>query len=299
MISRLKRVIRRFLMFRARESSYKFIMKDWTGLKDLRAVSQVLETKRFSQNLEPVIMPKPKAQSALIIAPHPDDDVFSSGGTILKLIQDGCRVKVIYLTSGGEKTYKDGKGGALTDSAAKTEEESNEASKALGTDIEFWRYPTRGIDINKESIDRLRKAYRELRPDVVFAPFIADDHDDHRRAIQLFYESFKDSKELDFEVWAYQVYSTVLTNVVVDITEVIDEKIRLVGLWKTRAKSRDWPHYIRGLNALNSRFLKTSEARYAESFFVVPAKEYIELCGRYFTNPAGDLYYCESYKKGY
>jgi hypothetical protein len=35
-------------------------------------------------------------------------------------------------------------------------------------------------------------------------------------------------KDVDFEVWAFQVYSTVLPNIVVDITDVIDEKIRLI-----------------------------------------------------------------------
>lgn len=295
-IMQLKRLIKRFLIFNSTKANYKFILKDWIPLKDLKALSKVLETKRFSQNLDPVVISQPKARKALVISPHPDDDILSSGGTILKLIHRGCRVNVIYLASGSNGIEHDENNYVLTDYVSRVEEESRRVSNQLGTDIEFWRYPTRGIKIDDETINKVRKVYKELQPDIVFIPFIADDHDDHRRSVQLFYKSFKDFQNLDFEIWAYQVYSTVIPNVVVDITDFIDEKIRLINLWQTQRVKRDWSHYIRGLNAFNSRFLKTNQPRYAECFFVVPAKEYIDLCRIYFVHPDRDIYYCDSYK---
>jgi len=284
MLTRIKDFIKRLAMIKAAKANYKFIMKDWASLRDLDSLSKVLETKRFSQNLQPVVMARPKGRNVLVIAPHPDDDVFSSGGTLLKLVRGGSKVRVIYLTSGSHKTYKDKNGRILSDEASRLEEESKEVSKNLGTDIEYWRYNTKGINVDEESIKRVRDVCVKLQPDLIFVPFIADDHDDHRESVRLFYEAFKDFKGLKSEIWAYQIYSTVLPNVVIDITDEMNEKLRLVNLWKSRLISRDWAHYIRGLNALNSRFLKTNGARYAESFFVVPAKEYIELCKVYFNN---------------
>ena len=158
------------------------------------------------------------------------------------------------------------------------------------------RYPIKGIKIDKEVITRIRMAHEETKADIILLPFIADDHDDHRRASHLFYEAFKDGAIPHAEVWAYQVYSSVIPNVVVDITDVMGEKMKLVNMWKSQSGERDWGHYIRGLNAVNSRFLKTNEARYAECFFVVPAIEYLKLCGIYFRYPAKDLYYSKSYK---
>jgi len=107
---------------------------------------------------------------------------------------------------------------------------------------------------------------------------------------------FKDIGRLDFEIWAYQVYSTVIPNVAVDITDVIDEKLKLVEIYRSQKRSRDWAHYIKGLNAFNCRFLKTNEPRYVELFFVVPADEYLQLCRLYFQNPASGIYYSDSYK---
>lgn len=288
-IVRLKQHIKEILIRLPIKANYKFILKDWVSLKDLNIIAKVLETKRFSHNLSPVIMTKPDAQRALVISPHQDDDVLSSGGTILKLISDGCKVKVVYLTSDSKSE----------DANNELEQETKEVSRQLGTDLEFWRYPTKKISIDEASKSRLIKLYFEFKPEVVFLPFLTDDHDDHRRTVHLFYESFKDLKKLSFEIWAYQVYSTVLPNIVVDITDSINEKLRLINIWQSRKKGRDWAHYIGGLNAFNCRFLNTNQPKYAETFFVLPAHEYIELCKMYFEEPQNQIYYTQFYKSNF
>lgn len=279
----IKAMLKKHLIENIAMANYKFVLKDWVSLKDLNALARVLDSKRFSRNLEPLSMEQPVAKSALFIAPHPDDDIFSSGGTLLKLRERGCRVKVVYLTSGG------------SDTTAQREDEAKKVARDLGSDIMFCRYPAKGIKIDTMSQENMRKIYDEIRPEIVFVPFIADDHDDHRRAAHLFYETFKDNA-ISSEIWAYQVYSTLIPNVVIDVTDVMEEKIRLINMWKSQGAKRDWGHYIRGFNAVNSRFLKTNEARYAECFFVVPAKEYLDLCRTYFSHPQKDLYYSNSYK---
>jgi len=39
-------------------------------------------------------------QTALVFSPHPDDDVISMGGTIIRLVEQGHRVHIAYMTSG-------------------------------------------------------------------------------------------------------------------------------------------------------------------------------------------------------
>src|SRR5712692_10368798 len=38
--------------------------------------------------------------TALIFSPHPDDDVISMGGTLIRLVEQGHQVHVAYMTSG-------------------------------------------------------------------------------------------------------------------------------------------------------------------------------------------------------
>jgi len=279
----IKAMLKKYLIDNIARANYKFVLKDWVSIKDLEVLTKALESKRFSRNLEPILMEKPEAKSALFIAPHPDDDIFSSGGALLKLRAAGCRVTVVYLTSGEPEAMSEREG------------EAKEVSRTLGAETIFCRYPAKGIPIDPASMKKMREIYNETKPDIMFLPFIADDHDDHRRAAHLFYKTFK-GHAVSSQIWAYQVYSAIIPNIVVDITSVMDEKMRLVDMWKSQKKKRDWAHYIRGLNAVNSRFLKTNEARYAECFFVVPAREYLDLCGIYFSRPAKNLYYSKSYK---
>ena len=296
MIRCLKQLARKIIVLNPTKANYKFVLKDWISLGDLSAMSKVLETKRFSQNLDPVIMNGPEARRVLVLAPHPDDDVISSGGTILHLIRNGCYVKVIYLTSGTRSPYSNERNNVMPVEAEVREQEAFTVASRIGMDIEFWRNDSKNFKINNETVNRLRKACSEVKPDCMFVPFLADDNDDHRRSIHLFYEAFKDFGRLNFEIWAYQVYSTILPNVAVDITDVIGEKLKLVEIYRSQKRSRDWAHYIKGLNAFNCRFLKTNEPRYAELFFVVPADEYLRLCRLYFQNPASNIYYSDSYK---
>src|SRR5262249_55567059 len=42
----------------------------------------------------------PLPQTILIFSPHPDDDVISMGGTLIRLVEQGHRVHIAYMTSG-------------------------------------------------------------------------------------------------------------------------------------------------------------------------------------------------------
>lgn len=274
----------RLARLNANNSAYKFMLKDWTRLSDLDALSRVLDSKRFSQNLEPIVMEHPQGKRILVLAPHPDDDIFGAGGVLLKSVRHGVQVKTACITTGEQppppKPSPTGRGEG-EGIAHIREEEAQQVARALGTEVEFWQCPARLWRVDETVKERLRTVVKEWNPDTIFLPFLADDHEDHRRTSQLFYETFKDVSPR-CEVWAYQVYSTVLPNVIVDITDVLEDKLKLVRLHQSQMERRDWAHYIRGLNALNSRFLKTNEPRYAEMFLVVPAQEYLKLCQVYF-----------------
>ena len=100
----------------------------------------------------------------------------------------------------------------------------------------------------------------------------------------------------NIEVWAYQVYTSLIPNVVVDITDRAAEKSRLISLMKSRMAKRNWVHYTLGLNAYNCRFLdKAVEEKYVEAFFVLPLAEYCGLVEHYFAAGGKGAYYLPYY----
>jgi N-acetylglucosamine malate deacetylase 1 len=280
----LKDLARNLLNLLWSKRAYKFLVRDWVALGDLEKCGATLATMRFTRNLEPVVLQIPPAKRLLVLAPHPDDETLGAGGTLIRAIKSGAVVKTLYVTSGRASLRK------------AMEEEAREVSASVGYETEFLGYPLNEIPIGGEAQERVAESINRFEPQIVFLPFLLDDHDDHRRVNHLLYLADKRGllrSKCDF--WAYQVYSTVIPNVVVDITDVAAEKALSVNLWSSQKESRDWAHYILGMNAFNSRFLRHAGKRYVEAFFAVPSEEYFSWCSLYFGEGARGAYYHPNY----
>lgn len=278
--SHMTRLLRKLLLRTPSKANYKFVLKQLRPLLELPQAAKVLETKRFSSLLQPVAMARPEGSRLLVIAPHPDDELFGPGGTLLTALRAGAAAEVVYLTNGIA-----GQRGVILASEARA------VCDAWQVRPSFMSYAPGHIP---REDPRFNELLARFTPDTVFIPFLLDDHDDHRRASELLACAIK-TTGLRFEVWAYQVYTSVPVNVVVDITSVIDEKIAQIETYKHVSGERDWGHYARGMAAANCRYIASREPVYGETFFVVPSYEYVEICEEYFDNPAHVVYQGKQY----
>ncbi|MDO8463185.1 MAG: PIG-L deacetylase family protein [bacterium] len=256
--------------------AFRRMVRVWMRIRDLDTLARVLATQRFSEQRAPVVHVGPDANRILVLAPHPDDESIGCGGALLLARRRNAVVHIVHVTCGEADPE--------SVEARMRAEEAQGVVAVLGATCVAWEYPTRAIP--PAAAERIREAIVSFRPDVVFLPFFVDDHPDHRRVAELFALAYADTSPLTTEVWAYQVYSAVLPNVIVDITEVMDAKEQLVRRFTSQQETRDWAHYVRGMNAWNSRFLRTRDPRYAEQYCVMPATEYVQLCGEYFPRVA-------------
>ena len=116
--------------------------------------------------------------NALIIAPHPDDEVLGCGGTIRRLANEGHRVTVAIVTRGWEPLF-------AREQVDQVRREALQAAERLGVaDLRFMDLPvTRLKDLPAHEINR---AFGDLvasaAPEWVFLPFPGDRHEDHRQA---------------------------------------------------------------------------------------------------------------------
>jgi N-acetylglucosamine malate deacetylase 1 len=113
----------------------------------------------------------------LVIAPHPDDAELGVGGTILLLKAQGARVGVLDLTDGEPTPHG---------SPEIRRRETEAATAVLGLD---WRgnlgLTNRRLTADLDSRAKLAGALRQLRPNVLFAPYWDDAHPDHVAASAL------------------------------------------------------------------------------------------------------------------
>lgn len=278
MLGRIKSFIKNYLVDK---KAYQFFIRDWVRLTDLQHAGDMMATLRFSQNLQPRLVEGPRAKRIIVIAPHPDDESMGPGGTLLKEIDNGAEVWVVYLTFGD-----------LTEKRERQEEATRIASHYKYKTI-FFDYSAKAIPLSDPILSQLAGVINEVSPDVLFLPFCLDDHDDHRRASHLLLlAQRKGLLNCYFDVWAYQVYTVLFPNVLVDISDVVERKATMIKMWESQCKKRDWAHFTLGLNAFNQRFLLSGELpKYTETFFVLPVREYLDYCGRYFDPNPDDCYY--------
>lgn len=115
------------------------------------------------------------APRALVIAPHPDDEVLGAGGTIARLVDAGVSVTVVAACSDLPPLYP-------ADVAPAVEREARAAHEVLGVaESIFLDLPS--VEVSRGPVAALNGPLQEVvdrvRPSIVLIPF-PDRHVDHR-----------------------------------------------------------------------------------------------------------------------
>jgi LmbE family N-acetylglucosaminyl deacetylase len=142
----------------------------------------------------------------LAIAPHPDDLEIGCGGTLAKLAKAGHAIHVVLMT-GGEAGGKEG--------LRRREQEA--AARVYGAKSLSWLgFADTQVPVDRASIDALDKVLKAVKPDLVFANFSDDTHQDHRATASIVLSATRYAHNVLF----YEVPTSVDFNpdVFVDIT---------------------------------------------------------------------------------
>jgi bacillithiol biosynthesis deacetylase BshB1 len=109
----------------------------------------------------------------LFLSPHPDDVEIFCGGTVARCAREGRAVHVVDLTAGEMATNGD---------VVVRRRESVKSLEALGVTTErgVLGLPDGGLDANDPlQLRELVGCVRQLRPEVLVAPWVQDRHPDH------------------------------------------------------------------------------------------------------------------------
>jgi LmbE family N-acetylglucosaminyl deacetylase len=212
----------------------------------------------------------PNWKSAMVIAPHPDDETLGCGGTIALATGSGCRVDVVF-ASDGEDVRDTGLRRA--EIAEHRRREAERACRILGAEApRFLGLPDGSF---AGSLDRLSAAFQgvlaAVEPEVVLIPWLLDGHDDHQ-AVNRALAACRISPVL--EIWGYEVWSPAPANRVVDIAAVIDTKREAMDVYTTDPLLDQ--ESLLGLNRYRSS-QGLMRSGFAEGFLAAPAESYFDL----------------------
>lgn len=229
----------------------------------------------------PDLVSGPKGRRAVVLSPHCDDETIGMGGLLRRHGAAGDPVTVVQFTgsvsTAGVGSYEPGT----------REAEARCAAAVLGlSDLVFLGEPDRGVRPHPALVDRLVSLLRQKRPETVYLPWFLDNHVDHV-GVNLAFRDAWEKWRGRCVVWAYEVWSPLFPNRVVDITAEAEWKRRALAEYRSQQRDLDYVSVSLALNRYRSG-LKMGGRGYAEAFLAMEAAEYLGLLRRWQALVFGD-----------
>lgn len=207
--------------------------------------------------------------SALVLAPHPDDEVFGCGGAIARYVAAKTPVKVIVATDGA---YKKGamefpEGGKAR--AKQREEECRAAAAILGYGVpEFWNLRDRALAFGEPLIAKILDAMDGV--DLVYAPALTEQHPDHRILAMAAVEAVK--RKPGTRIAFYEIGAPLHPNTLVDISPVENLKQSAIACFRSQLEGQRYDLQISALNRYRTYTL-IGDVAAAEAYIVVSSED--------------------------
>jgi LmbE family N-acetylglucosaminyl deacetylase len=198
----------------------------------------------------------------LVLAPHPDDEVFGCGGALKLHSLQNDPIKIIYFT-------------ASKKISAKRVQEAQKAMKTLSiSDLLFWKNPDGDLLVNFETIKDLIKVIMDYKPRVIYVSTFLDPHSDHLTCAKILNKALS---KINYNPWifSYEIWSPIYVNRLVVIDKVINFKKRAIRTYKSQLIDRPYLQAILGLNQYRAKIFNAGD--YAEGFFVCDARIYLKM----------------------
>ena len=202
------------------------------------------------------------ARKVLVIAPHPDDEIYGCGGAIALHRKTGVPVSVVILT-----------GGEVFGQPDVRLQESIEAARSVGSPlVECWAMPDRGLTCSESLVARLVKCIEDLGADLVYAPSPWEIHPDHRQATWLVIEAMQRIKHY-MRLAFYEIGAPLRPNVLLDITSVQSAKEMAMQAFYSQQERQDFSGQIQALNKYRTYSLPSS-VKAVEAYWLLEPNEW-------------------------
>ena len=199
------------------------------------------------------------ASRVLVLAPHPDDEVFGCGGAILSHVRAGHAVRVLVMTDGSRNGDPD-----------QRRRESRDAAQVLGYgEPEFWDIADRALRCDEATVQRVVDAVAASRVDLLYAPSPWEVHPDHRQAAAIAAEA---ARATGVRLAYYELGAPLPPNVLLDITSISEAKQRAMHCFASQSRTQDYARQITALNEYRSYSLPRAVIS-AEAYLLLSAGE--------------------------
>lgn len=213
---------------------------------------------------------------AIVLSPHPDDELIGCGGALLRMRAAGAQVTIVQLTDGSASAALAGESPAHARSVRILEAE--QVASELGAELVAWKEPDSRLEASESNIRRLAQLIAERRPSCIFVPFLADPHPDHIASTKILAGALEIcSLPLDqIMIASYEVWGLAPVNAYCAIHHEFDRRGELLLHYRTAMKVVDYLAFCESLHGMR-HVSWTGRAGFAEAFHVATASDYLRL----------------------
>lgn len=247
-------------------SQFRRTLLSWNNLAKSLGFTRFIRDAKINHHLE--LNPKLDFKSVLVLAPHPDDDVFGCAGTLTKMQESGAKITVAYFCDGSGGVEEGEKDSRELIEIRKSE--AKNAGEILGYSEQIFFGYRDGHLAGGQSVSRaLQDLIGRVKPDIIFTPSFLDNHPDHRAVNEVLINM--DIAD-NLQIFAYEVWTPIYVNRIFEINSVKDKKDAAIQAQKSQLETRGYDRAIMGLNQYRAEINNISG--YAEGFFATTYENY-------------------------
>ena len=216
------------------------------------------------------------AASALVLAPHFDDEVLGCGGLVAQLTASGAAVRVLFLTDSGGGSEEIGPPENREAYKVRRREEASRAVASLGAaGFDVLDIPDGALDRHLDAaVEGIRRAILTQRPELLLVPSPLEITSDHRAAFATVHRLLAPLREpvppddeplRDLRILLYEVNHPLHPDLLVDVTAERERIEAAMALYASQEERH--PYLSAGLGLRRWRTLSLGpEVELAEAY---------------------------------
>ena len=213
-------------------------------------------------------------KTAIVIAPHPDDEIMGCGGALSLWRKYGGKISVHYIFDGTRGTSN---GSRDYDLKKIRKQEAQKGLKIIGGgDQIFYNIEDGSTNCikSKEIIVSIINKIKLSKSCALFIPWFGEENLDHKATYRIAKNIIRTAIRMKFhnkiQIWLYEVWTPLVPNQIVCIDDVVELKKRAISAHQSQLKSTDYLSAALGLNAYRG-VINAKNGKYAEAFMVMSA----------------------------
>ena len=214
----------------------------------------------------------PHARRVLVLAPHPDDEVFGCAGAIVKYVRRNATVDIVVFTTGC--AYLEGHEKEVMKATRK--QESMLAAQIMSCHSpEFLDFEDRQLNQVPDLKELIQTKIDKFQPDLIFVPSLWEIHPDHRALCISTLSSAMDAfnaSNFELHVMQYEVSAPLNPNFILDISDCYHLKDSAVQSFRSQLLSKPYDVCIKGLNQYRALTLNSGTTQ-AEAYVLLGSKD--------------------------